>query len=88
MAKRDTLPFAAEHARQAMLLGDGLSALSALSLAPTLVIFGAGVVFGAILLLALLVAMVWSLRAAMKAACGERYRYPLPYGSAPVSPFS
>ncbi|WP_243735379.1 DUF4870 domain-containing protein [Xanthomonas oryzae] len=82
MATRDTLPFAAEHARQAMLLGGGLCALSMLLLAPTLVIFGAGIVFEAILKPALLVAMVLSLRAAIKAACGERYRYPLPYGGA------
>ncbi|CAD0325112.1 DUF4870 domain-containing protein [Xanthomonas hortorum] len=88
MAKRDTLPFAAEHARQAMLLGIGLSAASALLLAPTLVIFGAGLVFLPILMLMLLAAMAFSLRAVVKAACGEPYRYPLPYGRAAVPPFS
>ncbi len=88
MAKRDTLPFAAEHARQAMLLGIGLSAASALLLAPTLVIFGVGLVLLPILMLMLLTAMAFSLRAVVKAACGEPYRYPLPYGRAAVPPLS
>ncbi|MDQ1093936.1 putative Tic20 family protein [Xanthomonas sacchari] len=81
LAMRRGRPFAAEHARQAMLLGIGLSVLSALLLAPCLLIFGAALLFAPLLILMLLVAMCLTLGAAARAMHGRRYRYPLPYGA-------
>jgi len=78
LVKKDTLPFVADQAREALNFGILVSALFVILTVLTVVTFGIGIVLTLPLMFVVGIAtLVFSIIAAVKANGGERYRYPV-----------
>jgi uncharacterized protein len=78
LVKKDSMPFAADHAKEALNFNIMISVIFLLMYALTIVTFG----FGALLALPMSIivsvgALVFTIIAAVKANDGQNYRYPL-----------
>lgn len=78
LVKKDTLPFVADQAREALNFGILVSALFVILTVLTVVTFGIGIVLTLPLMFVVGIAtLVFSIIAAVKANGGVRYRYPV-----------
>jgi len=78
LVKKDTLPFVADQAREALNFGILVSALFVILTVLTVVTFGIGIVLTLPLMFVVGIAtLVFTIIAAVKANSGVRYRYPV-----------